>query len=366
MGKHLKLSDGYSFSLTISRASCVIVLLIASILYGLAVCRPIIPLPDEEGKTRDKALKLYQTVVEQIQTGKSYYSVVGHELRRIGYPTRSVFNWRLPALAWFLGQLPSVRTGQTLGFILSMTTLLIWLIVLHQSQYAIWQFFLGGLFLSGPIIYSLFPGTFLLHEFWAGTLIAISLAAHANGWRYISIVSGLMALFLRELTLPFVCIMMVLAYAEGQRREALIWLIGLLIFGGELLFHWTIVSRLITENDKALQGGWIVFGGWPFVLNTAQMHPFFLTFPPWVIAIILPLALLGFAVRLDASGMRVAFTIGIYVLAFLIVGRPNDIAWGLMYAFIMPLGLLHVPYAIGKLWQPFQMKLHGKVQKDKQ
>jgi hypothetical protein len=160
--------------------------------------------------------------------------------------------------------------------------------------------------------------------------------------------------------------MMVLAYTEGQRREALIWFIGLLIFGSELFFHWTIVSKLITENDKALQGGWIVFGGWPFVLNTAQMHPFLLIFPPWVIAIILPLALLGLAVWRDASGIRVACAVGIYVLAFLIVGRSNDIAWGLMYAFVMPLGLLHVPYALRKLWQPFQMKLQEKVQKNKE
>jgi hypothetical protein len=297
--------------------------------------------------------------VEQIHAGKSYYLVVGQELRRIGYPTRSVFNWRLPALAWLLGQLPSIRTGQILTFILAMTTLLIWLTVFHQNQYAIWQFIFGGLFLSGPVIYSLIPGTFLLHEFWAGTLIVISLAANARGWRYVSVISGLMALFLRELSLPFVCVMMVLAYMEGQRREALIWFIGILIFGSELLLHWSIVSKLITENDRVLQGGWIVFGGWPFVLNTAQMHPFLLISPPWVVAIILPLALLGLAGWRGASGIRVACTVGIYVLAFLIVGRSNDIAWGLMYAFVMPLGLLHAPYALRELWQPFQMKLRG-------
>jgi hypothetical protein len=89
------------------------------------------------------------------------------------------------------------------------------------------------------------------------------------------------------------------------------------------------------------------------------MHPFLLISPPWVVAIILPLALLGLAGWRGASGIRVACTVGIYVLAFLIVGRSNDIAWGLMYAFVMPLGLLHAPYALRELWQPFQMKLRG-------
>lgn len=361
MGKYSEPGNYHSFNLTAFRAACVIALLIASMLYGLVVCGPIISPPDAEGKPRNAALKLYQTVVEQIHDGKSYYSVVGQELRRIGYPTRSVFNWRLPALAWLLGQLPSARTGQTLAFILAMAALLIWLSVFHQKRYAIWQFLFGGLLLSGPVIYSLFPGTFLIHEFWAGTLIAISLAANARGWRYISVISGLMALFLRELSFPFVCVMMVLAYMEGQRREASIWFIGLLIFGCELLLHWSIVSKLITENDKVLQGEWIVFGGWPFVLNTARMYPFLLTSPPWVVAIILPLTLLGFAGWRDASGIRVAGTVGIYVLAFLIAGRSNDIAWGLMYAFVMPLGLLHAPHALRELWQPFQRRLFGKA-----
>jgi hypothetical protein len=354
MGKYSGLSDYHSFNLTAFRAAFIIVLLIALILYGLAVCHP---LPYDKGsKPIDADLKCYQTIVEQIHEGKDYYSAAGHELRRMGYTTASVFNWRLPALAWLLGKLPSLRTGQIIAFILAMTTLLIWMTVFHQNQYAFWQVFFGGLILSGPVIYSLVPGPFLVHEFWAGTLIALSLAAHARGWRYTSVAAGLAALFLRELSLPFVCIMMFLAYIEGWRREALIWFIGILCFGGELLIHWSIVSKLITENDKVLQGGWIVFGGWPFVLNTAQMHPFLILLPPWVIAIILPLALLGLAGWRGAPGIRIACTVGIYVLAFSIVGRSFNIYWGLMYAFVMPLGLLHVPCVLRKLWQPFQRK----------
>ncbi|MFZ2398717.1 MAG: hypothetical protein WAW31_08665 [Smithella sp.] len=288
--------------------------------------------------------------MEQIRAGKSYYAVAGNELRRVGYPASSIFNWRLPALAWLLGQLPSIRTGRVIALILATTTLLIWFTVFVKYQYARWQVFFGGLILSGPLMYPLLHTTlFLFHEYWAGTLISLSLAAHARGWRYASIISGLMALFLRELSLPFVCIMMILAYIENQRREALLWFTGILCFGGELLIHWSIVSKLITENDKVLHGGWIVFGGWPFVLNTAQMHPFFLISPPWVAAIILPLALFGLACWRDSAGIRVACTVGIYVLAFMIVGLPFNGYWGLMYAFILPLGLLHVPYALKKI-----------------
>jgi hypothetical protein len=306
----------------------------------------------------------YQTVVERIHAGESYYSIVGSELRRIGYPTQSVFNWRLPALAWLLGQLPSARAGQVLAVILAVTTLLVWLSVFFQNKYALWQVLLGGLFLSGPVIYSLFPGTFLLHEFWAGTLITLSLAAHARGWRHASVISGLMALLLRELSLPFVCVMMLLAYREGQRREALFWFAGLLVFCGEFLLHWSIVGNLNTGDDRLLAGDWIVFGGWPFVLNTAQMNPFLIALPPWVAAILLPPSLLGLARWRSAPGSRVACTVSLYVLAFSIAGRSNNTAWGLMYAFVMPLGLLHVPGALRELWQPIQMKLQEHVTKN--
>jgi hypothetical protein len=315
------------------------------------------PVLDADGKPRDSALRIYQAVVEHIQSGENYYAVAGSELHKIGYPTQSVFNWRLPALAWLLGQLPSARAGQALAFILAAATLLIWLAVFFRNRYAIWQVLLGGLFMSGPVIYSLFPGTFLVHEFWAGTLIALSLAAYARGWRHVSVLSGLMALFLRELSLPFVCVMMVLAYREGQRREALFWLTGILVFCGEFLLHWSIVSNLNTGNDRLLAGDWIVFGGWPFVLNTAQMNPLLIALPPWIAAILLPLALLGLARWRGVSGIRVAGTVGIYVLAFSIAGRSNNTAWGLMYAFVMPLGLLYAPYAIRELWRPIHVKL---------
>ena len=213
----------------------------------------------------------------RIHAGESYYSAAGYELRRMGYATASVFNWRLPLLAWFLGNLPSPKIGQVIAFLLAAATLFLWLKVFQFNSYTSGQIVFGGLFLSGPLIYSVIPGPFLMHEFWAGILIVLSLAIYAHGWAYTSALAGLAALFLRELALPFVFVMLILAFTEGKRREALLWFVGIIVFSVEFFIHWSTVTTLITESDKVLKGGWIVFGGWPFVLNTAQMHPFLIT-----------------------------------------------------------------------------------------
>jgi|ETNmetMinimDraft_26_1059896.scaffolds.fasta_scaffold314672_1 hypothetical protein len=68
--------------------------------------------------------------------------------------------------------------------------------------------------------------------------------------------------------------------------------------------------------------------------------------PWWIDVILLPLALLGLAGWRGAAGTRVGLTMGLYILAFLIVGRSDNYYWGLMYAPLIPLGVLHAPRAL--------------------
>ncbi len=347
MRRYSGLGDRSVFTLSPFRATLILAVLFASIVYGLAVCRPI---PNLAGsQTNGEDLKCYQAIVARIHAGESYYSAAGYELRRMGYATASVFNWRLPLLACFLGNLPSLKIGQAISFLIAAVMLLLWLKVFQYNKYASWQIVLGGFIFSGPLIYSVIPGPFLMHEFWAGSLIALSLALYAHGWRYTSALAGLAALFLRELALPFVIIMMLLALTEGKRREALLWFVGIVAFSAEFFIHWLTVSELVTESDKVLKGGWIVFGGWPFVLNTAQMHPFLILAPAWLAAAVVPIALLGLIGQRTLWGIRIACTVGVYMLAYALVGRSFNTYWGLMYAFLWPLGLLHAPRVLKEL-----------------
>jgi hypothetical protein len=327
------------------RSSILIVVLMAvTIIYGLLYYHPI----PYSGNKAGEDLRCYRRIIERIHAGESYYEAATSELRTRGYPTSSVFNWRLPTLAWFMGQLPTLQTGWILAILLAFTSLLIWISVLIRGR-SFSQVFFGTFLLLGSLIYSLLPEVPLTHEFWAGTLITFSLGAYSKGWRIASLVSALLALFLRELTLPFVGLMMVATYFEGRRREALLWLLGIIAFGLMLAYHGTVVKGLIKEGDFVQEKGWLAFSGWLFILSTAQMHPFLLLMPPWVPAILLPLILLGFAAWRGPVGSRIAWTVGLYIASYSLVGKPFNHLWGMMYVNIMLLGLLYVPSSLSDL-----------------
>ncbi|MFH1311999.1 MAG: hypothetical protein ABIJ00_02120, partial [Candidatus Eisenbacteria bacterium] len=320
-------------------ALLIVLVVMAIVIYGLIVYHPTPPTVDEE-KAGGEDLRCYRSIVERIRAGEGYYEAAGDELRTRGYDTHSVFNWRLPSLAWLLAGLPRTGVGRVLLIVLSSLTVLMWTRVLGQNQHSFAQLVFGSLALLGPVIYAFLPDLFLLHDIWAGTLISLSLAAHAKGWRPLSVASGLFALFLRELALPFVCVMLVLSYLQGRRREALVWSIGIIAFCAALLLHWSMVKSATPGGQSVgLQGGWMVFGGWPFVLSTAKTHPYLFLAPPWATAIILPLALLGLAGWRGQLGSRVGLTVGVYILAFLIVGMPYNRYWGLTYNGVLLLGL---------------------------
>jgi hypothetical protein len=176
------------------------------------------------------------------------------------------------------------------------------------------------------------------------------LYGHVSHSRPLSVASGLLALFVRELTLPFVVVMLLMAHRERRREETIAWLLGIAVFSLYLAVHAIAVSGMLVESDRA-NDTWIQFGGWSFVLATTKWTlPTFFS-PWWVDVVLLPLVLIGVTGWRGAVGKRVAWTIGLYVLAFLIAGRSDNHYWGLMYAPLIPLGLVHAPRSLADLWR---------------
>ena len=99
-------------------------------------------------------------------------------------------------------------------------------------------------------------------------------------------------------------------------------------------------------------------GGWPFVVKTARAHVVLLASPSWVAGLLFPFLLLGLAGWSSQIGTRVALTVGMYTIAFLFAGRLYHAYWGLLYAPLLPLGLIFAPRALGDLLHTIR---HGRV-----
>jgi hypothetical protein len=329
-------------------ARIIIIAFLGIIVYGVLFCQSMIPSFDTNKRGED--LRCYRRIVERIQSGESYYQATYSELRSRGYPTNSVFNWRMPLLAWTMGQSSNIKLCQLIGIILSLVTLAIWISVLQVFD-SFNKMLAGSLLLLGLPIYSFIPDVFLVHEFWAGALITLSLAAYAKGWRLASSLFGLMALFVREIALPYIIIMLVLSYYEKHRREALIWLSGIFAFTLMMVIHISYIKNITMNNNLIQFGSWITLGGWQFVLSTAQMHPYLLLLPIWFTAMVLPMAILGLIGWKDPLFLRISATICLYISIFLFIGKPFNMYWGMIYVNILLLGLLNTFYSMRDLWQ---------------
>ena len=292
-------------------------------------------------------VELYRSIVDRLHEGEGYYKVVGSELRSRGYATRPFFTWRLPTLACFLAELPIAQIGMWVLAALASLALAIWLGVLSKDG-GFYMALLGGGLLLGIVASCLAESAFLFHELWAGVLIALSIAVYTRN-RALSVAAGLLALFIRELSLPFVAVMLIMAYKEKHRREALAWLVGIGAFFLYLSVHAKIVSGLLT-NAELSNAGWVQFGGWSFVLATAKWTVVTVFTPWWIDIFLLPLILIGLIGWRGAIGTRVGLASTLYVLAFMIAGRSDNFYWGMMYAPLLALGMLRIPRSVADLY----------------
>lgn len=307
-----------------------------------------------EGTVRDPAdtdVAMYGKIVERIHAGEGYYQAAGSELRSRGYASGSIFNWRMPTLASFMALLPSTTAARMVIGVFACTALVLWTRLLENIRPR-WLQGVGGILLFFPFVLTALPPFHLYPEAWCGVFIALSVALYAQDYRRTSVAFGLAALFVRELALPFVVVMLIVAWWDKRRGEAAAWLAGLAAFAVFLGVHAWLVSRQLVATDR-MHEGWRQLGGWPFVLKTVRAYPLLQLrqTPSWIAAVLAPPALLGLAAWSGPTGTRVSLTVGAYILCFLFVGRSVNAYWGLVYAPLLPLGLLFAPQALVSLVQ---------------
>lgn len=322
---------------------------VALVIYGVAAsfAPPSLPAKRVSGDATHSDVFLYESIAARVAAGESYYSAALAEQRAQHYPLRPVFTVRLPTLATI-----QARTGATAAYLLLCAlTLAAWLALTlrfraelgpgRQSLYA------AGLALIG-LAPNLAPVAAYWHEMWAAVLIALSLGVRTRERWVLAVGLGFAAVAVRELALPYLCLMAVLAFWQSNRREAGAWAAAIGAFFALYAWHAHTVAALVSPADLA-SPGWGASGGWRFVLQIMHANTILAAAGVSTTAVVVPLCLLGWAAWRSPVGLRGALLLAGYCCFFMLFGRPDNDYWGLLIAPLLPIGLVFVPGAVRDL-----------------
>jgi hypothetical protein len=295
-------------------------------------------------------VELYRTEVDRIHAGESYYDAAGAELRRRGYPTHSIFNWRTPLPVWLVAKLPSLQWSNVLLGALGFALICLAFRLLVEDG-GLRQAYLGVVLLSGALLPCVLGDLVVMSELWSGVLIALSAVSFGLGRRKLGVLAGVVALVFRELAGPYCVVCVAIAAWTRRWRELAYWSAGLAAYAFFFGLHvWQVLPR-ITPGDTAHADGWIRFGGAGFLISTAQMNAYLLLVPQWVTAIYLACVLLGAATWNTSSGRLISLTTAAYSVAFGIAGHDFNQYWGSMTAPLFCLSASRAPRMLGRLWR---------------
>ena len=328
---------------------------VALLIWGLSVSFHPKPAPSPAPEAAETPpggtdLDLYEKIIERVHAGESYYQVAADELPKRGYPTHSVFNWRLPTYAWFFGFLPWIRIGQALLIGLSAWTIYVSVRfaaketgTLPAAALFVW--------LIGAFTWCVDGKSFLTQEVWTGVLIQMSVVSLALGYRARGVIFGTVSLLIRELTLPYVLLCLVFAIWKRRWLEALGWIIGLALYAALTAFHVSEVRAHMPAEEINEPSAWLAWGGMEFVLNTVKMNQLLMLTQMFVRAFYLPFAFIGLIGWRGETGLRVLLTCLGYNTAFLAVGQSFNNYWGILDAPLLSMGAALAPWAIRDLWR---------------
>jgi hypothetical protein len=330
-------------------AAVVVAVTIATTLFFVAVTFSPLKSGFADAPSRGPGdVKLYQAEIARMQQGEGFYAASAAELKPRGYPTRSLFNWRTPLPVALVGMFADVRVGQAFlgaAALLLMFLAFDWLCRECGTHGAL----LGMLLLTGALLPVALDELFVMPEIWSGVLIALSVAAYAQGRGMLGLLVGLAALFCRELAAPYCLLCLAIALRQKNWREVAGWFGGFAAYGVFYALHVRQVLPLIGRDDVAHVHGWVRLGGAGFVISTAQMNAYLLLLPQWVTALVVSAALLGVAAWNSPAGERLGLTLAGYLVAFSIVGQDFNQYWGSMIAPLFCLAAARFPAALADL-----------------
>ena len=348
--------------------------LVLAVLLVLLVLSGITPVTSSEGvhtsliggkaqaqdkRDRDVDLALYDRITERVRQGQNYYEAVAIEHRATRYPLRPGFAVRLPTLALIAAHLPKPidpseggMAEKLIANLLVIAALIAWWRRLGEQP--------GGEALRLPASVALLAGLqvatigyfFVLHELWAGALLALSIGLHRpekGKWLGAVIVAAI-ALSIREHAFPFVLLMAAFALWHRRWRESAAWTLLALVFVAAMAWHLHTVSQLVLPSDP-YGPSWLTLrglSGWSSMVVLSSNLRFLPTFLAGPMMVLMVFGWAGWRTGLGAFATLLYLGYG---LAFMIAGRPDNWYWGMVIAPTMPVGLAFGPMAAKGMWR---------------
>ena len=297
---------------------------------------------------RDNDLALYDVIARRVGEGENYYRVAVEEQRARDFPVRPGLAVRLPTLAHLFGLLGNVGMA-VLATVLSLLTLAAWWLRLGEEPGGEEHRTIALLLLVIGAATGLKLEYLVLHEVWAGLLLALSFALHRPGKWGLAWLAAAAALSIREHALPFVLLMGALAAGRRDWREAVAWAGLALVFVIGMMAHLAQVAPLVSPADPA-SPAWLVLrglGGWTANVElSTSLH----LLPGWIAAPLVLLPLLGWAGWKSDAGLFGLLLFAGYGLLFMLAGRDNNFYWALVVTPCWFIGFAFVPRAVRSLW----------------
>lgn len=296
--------------------------------------------PEKRAEERADVL-LYQTIVESVRHGGDYYAVAAEELRTGDYPLKPFVTFRLPTLAVVQASLPDWATVALL-YALAVATALAWWRRLAPAFRRPPQRVVAILLLGGGMLVFVQAELVWFHEVWAGLLIALSLALRRRGEWVAAAAFGCAAMLVRETAALYVGVMAAMAWAEGERREALGWAAATAVLAVAVAAHAHAVSQVVRPLDPA-SPGWSGMLGPGFFVRTMVLSTALRLAPLWLAAPLVGLALFGWAAWREPLAKRALAVFAVYALLLGVAGRVDTFYWGLLVAGPLLIGLAFAP-----------------------
>ena len=332
--------------------SRMVLLLILGLTLLPAIPHPALYIPGERqwGETGNgkSDMSLYRRVVTDMETGQGYYQAAAAEHRISGYPTAPAPVFRMPILAWTLVtlRLDLLRLA-ALAVLYGAILVLLYreLSAARKSlpvRIAVLAVAVTGLSIAGA------TDAIYWHEVWAALLLALSLLSYRWARWWPAVLCGLVACLIREIALPYLAVMAGFALFERRWKEFWAWIGAMTVVAAALILHLSIASKLHQAGD-IVSASWLGFGGWDFAIASAKWNILLHGLPYPVIALAICLGLVGLAGSNDCRARRAAAIAGGYLMAFLVVGRPDNYYWGILFTPLLPMGWLYAPQAVRDL-----------------